>query len=451
MVRRIAALLVLTVCVAAVHPLDRAAAQDATGAAAQTDFESIITRLGADTAAERDTAQQELIALGESARASLVDAATSETLEIRRRARALLLRLDALEDARTGRDLTWAGLRGGPERSGVSGGALPATRPELLWSVPVHTRMLAEGSVIPSAERVVCLDSAGVVRSYDSVTGAQQWLHTLSGEAHITASAVLAANRLVVPTSKGVVTLDAATGQQLWSVPSSYGSYAAPAVSGRRVYASLRNVGLQAFDLSTGKSLFERKMAPKGALLVKNELVVIGTLDGELIRIDPVTGKNVWTRDLGGSPQMGPTLVGEHTIVVFVANRELRGIDARDGTVTWTRVLPARSESECLASAAGRVCVTGDDGYVRVIDGATGEFLWRRDSGMLQLGGPCMTDKHVVYSAGGMITCRDADSGDHVWRILGPARQTSTPSSWNGRVYVLFEEELLVYGVRDAK
>ena len=32
-------------------------------------------------------------------------------------------------------------------------------------------------------------------------------------------------------------------------------------------------------------------------------------------------------------------------------------------------------------------------------------------------------------------------AGDHVWRILGPARQTSTPSAWNGRVFVLFEEE----------
>jgi outer membrane protein assembly factor BamB len=134
-----------------------------------------------------------------------------------------------------------------------------------------------------------------------------------------------------------------------------------------------------------------------------------------------------------------------------VSNRDLHGIDIRDGTVTWTKRLPARSESECLASAAGRVCVTGDDGYVRVIDGATGELIWRRDSGMLQLGGPCMTDKCVVYSAGGMITCRDADSGDHIWRILGPGRRTSTPSAWNGRVYVLYEDQLEVYGVRPPK
>src|SRR5262249_51903718 len=133
--------------------------------------------------------------------------------------------------------------------------------------------------------------------------GGRLWLDEVG--APITASAALAAERLVVPTGKGVVALDVRDGRELWRFDAPYGANAAPAIAGRRVYAALRSFGVKAFDLATGAEVMTRKLAPAGALLADGDLVVCGTEDGSLVRLDPTTGRDVWRLDLGAPPNMG--------------------------------------------------------------------------------------------------------------------------------------------------
>ena len=72
-------------------------------------------------------------------------------------------------------------------------------------------------------------------------------------------------------------------------------------------------------------------------------------------------------------------------------------------------------------------------------------MLWTRAEGMLDLGGPCVTGRRVVWGDNGVLMCRDADSGDHLWRIRLPARESCPPAAAAGRLYVLTQRELLAY------
>lgn len=407
-------------------------------------IEGYVKLLGADDAKTREQAEAALVAMGERVRPVVEKSLADVSGEVRARAHSILARLDDLVRQRTGEDQTWPGLRGGPTRSGVGSGELPKTKPKLVWTQTVYEDAMLQGAVVPAGEYVVCLSSDGTVRAFSSKDGARLWLATVSGG--ITASGVLAAGRLVVPTGKGIVALDVKDGHVVWQFESPYGCNAAPAIVGRRVYAAFRNIGVKAFDLlGGGEPVFSRTFAPAGALLADGDLVVCGTATGSLVRIDAETGRERWKLDLGAPPNMGPTLAAPGVVVAFTKDRMLRAISSDDGKQLWQFRLGAVSGSESFAAAAGRVFVTDRAGWINAFDAATGKSIWRRNEGFIDMGGPCATSTAVISSARGRMTCRDADSGDYLWRLDAEFHENAAPAASAGRIFVLYDNELRCY------
>ncbi len=421
-------------------PVGAVRAQDAP-AEVDDAAEALVKALASESAAARRAAEDALVALGESARATLESHAASDDAEVRARVRAVLRRLDEAARGATHASLTWAGLRGDPMRTGVAGGAIPAEKPTRLWSTDVAGLGLMQGSVVPGDERIVCLSNDGIVRTFATHDGARGWLANL--ESPITASAVLASDRLVVPTRGGLVALDVRTGRRVWEEPSDYGCEAAPAVSGGRVFAAFRSVGIRALDLVTGERLADWPLAPSGALLVDGDLVVAGTEDGHLVRLDAASRRVLWRIDLGSAPNMGPTLAAPGAVAVLARDRYLRVVGAEHGRTLWERRLPNASRSESLAASAGRLFLTDSAGALRAFDAGTGAQLWSRHEGMLEMGGPCATPERVLWGTRGRLMCRDAASGVWVWRLDLPAVDDAVPVVRDGVVYVLTNRELI--------
>jgi len=397
-------------------------------------IEGFIKLLADDDAGVRRGAADALVAIGESARPFVTRALEDSQPGVRAAAQGVLDRIVAVKPA-----LTWAGLRGGPERSGVASGEIPVD-PKRAWRVAVPGMRLIEGALVPDGRNVICLGRDGVVRAFDASDGARRWLVQL--ETQITASAILAGDRLVVPTSRALIALDSASGRRVWSKPAIYGCDAAPAIAGNRVFAAFRNEGVRAYDLDSGEQVFEKKCTPSGALLVDGEFLVVGTEDAELIRLDPANGKVVWSVDIGSEPDMGPSL-GAHGIVVILAeNRYLRGIAMSDGRTIWERRLISASRSESLAAGAGRIFVSDARGMLRAYDAATGDPLWNRNEGMLEMGGPCVTARRVLWADNGVVTCRRADIGNIIWRKTLAGRECSPPAIVDGTLYILSERHL---------
>src|SRR5262245_10581805 len=407
-------------------------------------IEGYVKLLGADDAKTRDDAEAALVALGEDVRPYVEKSLADASGEVRTRARSVLAQLDQAALRRTGADQTWPGLRGGPARSGVHAGEIPRVKPKLVWSTEMTERSLIQGAVVPGGECVACLSGEGVVRAFSAKDGGRLWLAELPGQ--IIASGVLAADRLVVPTGKALVALDLRDGREVWRFDAPYGANAAPAIVGRRGYGAFKNLGVRAFDLVTGEEVFATKgIAPAGALLADNDLVVCGTEDGELVRIDPETGRAKWKKALGSPPNMGPTLAAPGVIVAFTKDRFLRAFRADDGKEIWSIRSGAGSGAEALGAAAGRVFLTDQSGWINALDAATGGVIWRRNEGFTEMGGPCATGTLVVAGSRGRMTCRDADSGDYVWRIDVDARNNAAPAAAGGRLYVLYENQLRCY------
>jgi outer membrane protein assembly factor BamB len=406
-------------------------------------IEGYVRLLGADDAKTRDDASGALVALGDVARPFLEKALVDPSAEVRDRVRGILARLEDARRAQTGEDQTWPGLRGGPTRSGVASGELPRTKPSLAWKTEVHEKTLLQGAVVPAGAYVACLSSEGVVRAFASKDGARLWLSEIAAD--VTASGVLAGDRLVVPTGKGLVALDTKDGHVAWRFDAPYGSNAAPAIVGRRVFAAFRNLGVKAFDLSTGEVVFSKPISPAGALLADADLVVCGTADGALVRLDVDTGKERWRKTLGAPPNMGPTLAAPGVIVAFTKDRWLRAFRAEDGKEIWGVREATVSGSESLAAAAGRVFLTDESGWIIARDAASGRLIWKRNEGLVEMGGPCATSGEVITSSRGRMTCRDADCGDYLWRLDVDSPDNAAPAAAAGRIYVLYDDELRCY------
>ncbi len=397
-------------------------------------IEGFLKLLADDDAEVRTGAADALVAIGESARPYVTRALDDPRPGVRAAAQGVLDRIAAATPA-----LTWAGLRGGPERSGVAGGEIPVN-PKRAWRVAIPGMRLIEGALVPDGRNVICLGKDGVVRAFDALDGARRWLVQL--DTQISASAILAGDRLVVPTSRALIALDSASGRRVWSKPAVYGCDSAPAIGGNRVFAAFRNEGVRAYDLDTGEQVFEKKCTPSGALLVDGENVVVGTADAELMRIDPANGKVLWKVDIGSEPDMGPSLGAPGIVVVLAENRYLRGIAMFDGRTIWERRLTSASRSESLAAGAGRVLVSDARGTLRAFDAANGEPLWNRNEGMIEMGGPCVTARSVLWADNGVVTCRRADTGNIIWRKSLPGRECSPPAIVDGTLYVLSERHL---------
>jgi len=406
-------------------------------------IEGFVKLLGAEDAKTRDAAEKALVEMGEVARPFVEKSLADSNGEVRGRAKDVIARLDDALRAKTGEDQTWPGLRGGPTRSGVSSGDLPRVKPKLAWKVEVHEKSLMQGAVVPAGGYVACLSEEGVVRAFSAKDGARLWVSEVAGG--ITASAVLAAGRLVVPTGKGLVALDAKDGHAAWHVDAPYGANAAPAIVGRRVYAAFKNLGVRAFDLATGDVIFAKPMSPSGALLADADLVVCGTADGSLVRLDAETGREKWKKALGAPPNMGPTLAAPGVVVAFTKDRWLRAFRADDGKELWAAREPAASGSESLGAAAGRVYLTDQAGWIQALDAASGGLLWHRNEGFVEMGGPCATAGEVITSSRGRMTCRDADGGDFLWRLDVDTPDNAAPAASAGRIYVLYDDELRCY------
>lgn len=437
----VAALFSAILVAAAVAPRARAADE---ADVERARIEAHVAALDADDAKARAAAEDALAALGEKARAALEAARDAATPEARRRIDGLLTRL--ADAARTHAGEEWAGLRGGPQRSGVVGGAIPRTEPEVAWRVDVPDRTPLQGAVVATRDVVVTFSADGTVRCFEAASGARRWLAVL--DHGVTASAAVASGRIVVPTADGVVALDARDGHEAWRIVSDYGCRAAPAIVGRTAYVALRNRGVAALDVRSGTILFERKLAPQGALLGDADLLVTGAEDGTFRALDPKDGRDRWKIELGGAPVMGPTLAAPGVIAVMTADRGLQALRTTDGKPVWKLRTEALSPSESISAAAGRIFVTDTSGWIHSFDAATGRKLWHRNEGFSDMGSPGASAEAVCFASRGRMGCRDAASGDFLWRLDADVRDCSSPVIAAGRIFILYAGELRCWTAR---
>jgi outer membrane protein assembly factor BamB len=257
--------------------------------------------------------------------------------------------------------------------------------------------------------------------------------------------------------------------REAWSADAGAGSSkagrvtASPIVYDGRVYTLDADGKVSAFAISGGSSVWKASLEPegagsKGSSFSASNLFSLGGSDGgaygggiaadggrvyaasgygNVVALDPASGKRLWEKLLGAPVRSSPTAAGERVFVVTTEGRFfcLSGID---GTELWSvRGLPQTASLGLNSSPAvdGEIVVvpypSGDLVALKVADGTA---VWSENlsrarttsqlASMSDAARPAI-DGGVVFAVGhgGRMVATQAKSGERLWSLNVPGTQ----------------------------
>ena len=158
-----------------------------------------------------------------------------------------------------------------------------------------------------------------------------------------------------------------------------------PVVADGRVFAAAIEGGVHAFDLQTGKQVWEYRPDKKadirlsGGPGVGEGLVVVGGLDGEVIALDAASGEEKWQVKVPNEVIAAPA-IGMGTVFVRSNDGRVTALDAATGERRWFWVqdVPMLSVrgNDGPVLGPGFVFVGNDDGTVAALAAADGRPMW---------------------------------------------------------------------------
>ncbi|PPJ42775.1 MULTISPECIES: outer membrane protein assembly factor BamB [unclassified Pseudoxanthomonas] len=260
-----------------------------------------------------------------------------------------------------------------------------------------------------------------------------------------------------------------------------------PAIDGGRVYAAAVEGGVRAFDLQTGKQVWQYKsdLRLSGGPGAGQGLVVVGTLNGQVIALDAATGAEkwqvkvpnevisapaiaqglvfvrtndgrvsalsietgerrwFWSNELPSLTVRGnaPVVVGPGVLFAGSDDGTLTALSSTDGRPLWTQAVgtpEGRSELERMADVDGAPVLEGTTVFATsfkketiAIEGPSGRPLWKRESG--GAGGLAVTSSAVLVSdPAGTVWALDKYSGGSLWSNTTLARRSLTAPTIHG-------------------
>lgn len=232
---------------------------------------------------------------------------------------------------------------------------------------------------------------------------------------------VVAAGRVLVPTTGALVALDLATGEERWRHDQEQPWTSAPAVHDGIAYVGWAQVGFAALDIETGDEQWRVKT--RGSINAaptfdhNHDTLFVGDSTGRLYQIDRSTGKVILRGEVFGPVT---ALVHGHGLLVGTESGEVyrlfpnhhhgefMGMWRRkvDG---WVTTLIKRGNAIFVGTYGGSV-------YRLQYGAGVGSSRWEAERGSIHL---AATSGDVVGSDGGGLRTFDARTGEVEWRQAG--------------------------------
>jgi outer membrane protein assembly factor BamB len=219
-----------------------------------------------------------------------------------------------------------------------------------------------------------------------------------------------------------------------------------PAYADGKLFAASTTGVVQAYDAASGKTLWSRQLGSRRGFLlhhgensvrwgggpsVDGDLVVVGTLEGEVRAFAAADGAERWTSQLSSEIISAPAIGGD-MVIVRTHDGHIYGLDRADGSRKWTYdrstvpLLSLRGNSAPVL-ADGIVYAGEDNGKVVALRASDGAPLWeqtlspgegRTEIDRLQdVDGQIVVADNVIYAAGykGQTQALTAQSGRPIW------------------------------------
>jgi len=194
--------------------------------------------------------------------------------------------------------------------------------------------------------------------------------------------------------SEVCLTLDAASGKELWATPIGLAKYpgggdsgardnqggdgprSTPSVDSGRVYVYSADMVLTCLDATSGKLLWKKDIITefngknigwKSAMspAVDGDLVYVagGGAGQAMLAFDKVGGVDVWKAGDDAFTHASPLVATVHGVrqVIYMMQSGLVAVDAAKGTELWRQAFPHRTSTACLPVLAGDIvfCTAG--------------------------------------------------------------------------------------------
>jgi len=219
-----------------------------------------------------------------------------------------------------------------------------------------------------------------------------------------------------------------------------------------------------ALDPASGRQLWRRKTEARviSGPTVSGDLVFVGTLDAEVIALKRADGAQAWRAKLS-SEVMAPVASDGHVVVVRSVDGRLYGLSVSDGARLWVfdRSVPnltLRGLSEPLL-LGGKAYAGLDNGRIVAFEAMTGQVAWEQavavPSGRTELDRITDIDASLIAdgssvcaaSFGGEVACFDGASGEVQWRR---SVKSYTGFALAGQLLVISDEAGIVWALDAA-
>ncbi|MGD9785110.1 MAG: PQQ-binding-like beta-propeller repeat protein [Hyphomicrobiaceae bacterium] len=309
------------------------------------------------------------------------------------------------------------------------------------WSADAGTGSSKSGRVtatpIVYQGRVFTLDAAGRVSAFSATGGGASWRIS------------------IVPDKE-------AAGGSMFSLSSSTpggGSGGGLAADSGRVYAASGFGNVVALDPASGKKLWERNLGIplRAAPAAASDRVFVIAMDGRFFCLSGIDGSELWTTR--GLPQqaslvmnVSPAVSGDIVVVPYPSG-DLIALKVSDGSAVWSESLSRTrtvSQLSSLSDAArpaiegGTVFAVGHAGRMVATQLASGERLWSINVPSTQT--PWVAGGSVfVVDTGGQLIAVARDNGNIQWTVQLPGGGPwSGPVLASGRLWLASAKGALV-------
>jgi len=331
----------------------------------------------------------------------------------------------------------------------------------VIWSADLGTKLNKPHCYPVIAGEIYCLGTEdGVLLGLDVQTGEVRWEHNL-GE-RVMAHALATDGRYLfagpedtsaIPVSgKGLLALDAETGQPIWPAPAptQAHSLSAPAVAGGKVYFTATDGWLRAVNAENGNLLWRAEHPTWGPAppVLSEGLVYVGGRGELLAAYRADSGAQVW-RFEGEGWFAHPLYVYERRLYALSWRGHLYVLDLQDGKLLWeSEGERARGYTTPPALGLGHLfigsrvyCETEsgkEPGYALLaLDPATGKEHWRYYTEKHILTPPGVVQDLVCFGANdGTFYAISAHTGEALWSVQIKSRVVTGPQIAGD--YVLF-------------
>ncbi|MSR07558.1 MAG: hypothetical protein EXR93_10915 [Gemmatimonadetes bacterium] len=198
----------------------------------------------------------------------------------------------------------------------------------------------------------------------------------------------------VVTTDGFLVVVSRASGAKIWTSRLDGPGIAGPLVRDDRLYCASADGHTYAFDLPTGRTVWDRQSGPLvGPIAAANGRLLVATTAGQVRSLEGARGTVTWRRDLEHVLRSGPVVVGDRAVVA--TDDSLFALNLADGTLA--AVAPARGVALNPPAVTGDLLIYGSpDGAVVAYDARSLALVWRVATGEPVSSSPVIARDTVV-------------------------------------------------------